>query len=277
MSSIACSSPPWPCSTESTPAAHGVEDADPALGVRRYRDAPLVRLVDGGRHLLDGQLRLAGLAAAGHHPAGRHQLDRTRPGTQVLAGRPANGVGHRRPGSPSTSRARRSSSRRGRWRSPAGRGPRRSSTSRASSMSIPSDPPTSRIVVTPARTAASSRAALRSTVSVRFSARRTASGSGPPSRQRCAWAFISPGLIHRPARSITSARRAIEVVADRRDPAVADQDVGRSGPGAARVDDAALRAAAGPARPPASPPAARGPLTPEAAPSARSSSRLLPP
>ena len=86
-------SPPWPCSTESTPARTAFRTPIPALGVGRHRHLALVGLLDGGCHLLDGQLRLAGLPARRHHPAGRHQLDRGRSGPEVLAGRSADRVG----------------------------------------------------------------------------------------------------------------------------------------------------------------------------------------
>ncbi len=70
-----------------------VEDADPALRMGRHRDTALVRFLDRGAHLVDRELRLAGLAATGHHAAGRHQLDRSGTGAKVLAGRPTDGIG----------------------------------------------------------------------------------------------------------------------------------------------------------------------------------------
>ncbi len=69
-----------------------VADPDPALGVGGDGHLALVCLLHRGGHLLDGQLRLAGLPARRHHPAGRHQLDRGRAAPEVLAGGAADGV-----------------------------------------------------------------------------------------------------------------------------------------------------------------------------------------
>ena len=83
---------------------------------------------------------------------------------------------------------------------------------------------------------------LRTTVWVRFSPWRTVSGSGPPSRQAWAWAFIRPGVTHRPPSDTTSAspapeRGRVQAFADRRDAARPDQDVDPARPRAARVHD----------------------------------------
>ena len=114
--------------------------------------------------------------------------------------------------------------------------------SAASSIGISPGPPTSRIVVTPARTVASSRAMLRTRVWLRFSPWRTVSGSGPPSRQAWAWAFISPGVSHRPPsgdhrRAGRPVGRRVQSLADRRDPARPDQHVDPARSRPSRVDD----------------------------------------
>ena len=114
---------------------------------------------------------------------------------------------------------------------------------------MPPGAPMSRIAVTPWFRASSRRLAERTAVSAGTSAWSSFSGSGDASRQMCACAFMSPGVIVAPARSSDRGTRrrggGVGLRADPADPAVLDHHVGTFGANASAVDHADVSQHAG--------------------------------
>ena len=76
-----------PCSIEIDAAAHGIQDAERALGVAGAAFVEAMRLADAGLHLLGRIMRILRIDALGHHAAGRHDLHQVGAGMDLLAHR----------------------------------------------------------------------------------------------------------------------------------------------------------------------------------------------
>ena len=74
-------------------AAHGVQDAERALGMAGAAFVEAVRLADAGLHLLGRVVRILGIDARRHDAAGRHDLDQVGAGMDLLAHRLHHFVG----------------------------------------------------------------------------------------------------------------------------------------------------------------------------------------